>query len=99
MLAYMKELKECSNTSNTTTISGKKEFIPLEIQIQKLMLCLPENMRKRDWTMGDLISRLDGKYRNRPHAQKVGEALARLGWTRHRDYSHAGNGARIWQNP
>ncbi len=99
MLTYMEQLRKRSDAINATTIYIKKEFIPLETQIQQLMASLPENMRQRDWSMADLIARLSGRYRDRPHAMKVAEALRRLGWIRYRDYSRAGGGMRIWRHP
>jgi len=99
MLTYMEQLRKRSDAINATTISNKNEFVPLETQIQQLMISLPEAMQKRDWSMDDLIARLSGKYRSRPHAQKVGEALRQLGWVQFRDYSSTGRGGRFWQHP
>ncbi len=99
MLAYMEQLRKRSDVINTTTISTKKKFTSLETQIQQLMASLPENMRKRDWSMSDLIVRLNGRFRDRPHAQQVGTALRQLGWVQFRDYSSTGRGGRFWQHP
>jgi len=99
MRAYMSALKKHSDTSKTITQPVTNEFVPLEIQIQQLMASLPETIRTRDWNMDDLIARLSGKYRARPHAMKVAGALRKLGLTRYRDYTREGEGRRMWRHP
>jgi len=96
MLTYMNQLRK---QSNTTTQPVTKEFIPLEVQIEQLMVSLPQTMQKRDWSMADLIARLSGKFRDKPHAQQVGAALRQLGWSQFRDYSRAARGGRFWRHP
>ena len=68
---------------------------PLDVQITELMQSLPPAMRDRPWNMAELTSRLQGKYRDRPHPQQVGEALRKLGWYRVRLYGEY-DGARLW---
>lgn len=69
---------------------------PLTEQIAALMTSLPPSLRDRPWSMAELVNRLDGKYRDRPHAQHVGIALAQLGWRRVRLYGRGFDGARLW---
>jgi len=69
---------------------------PLDVQITELMATLPPTQRDRKWSMAELVSRLDGRYRDRPHPQMIGAALRRLGWNSMRDYSNAGGGRRYW---
>jgi hypothetical protein len=69
---------------------------PLTVQIEELMRSLSPALRDRAWTMDDLVGRLQGSYRNRPHAANVGQALRALGWVRVRDWSAAGGGRRVW---
>ncbi len=68
---------------------------PLDEQITDLMATLPPALRDRPWSMAELVARLIGKYRARPHPQKVGDALRRLGWQRVRSYGGF-EGARLW---
>jgi hypothetical protein len=49
--------------------------------------------------MAEFVSRLDGKYRERPHPQKVAEALKILGWKRIRSWEKGFDGIRIWVPP
>jgi hypothetical protein len=69
---------------------------PLDDQITELMRSLPPLLRDRPWTMAELVHRLEGKYRDRPHGQQVGQALLRLGWRRERRWSNGFNGVRVW---
>lgn len=83
-------------------LNKQREFArrtkPLTDQITELMASLPPSLRDRPWSMGELTARLQGKYRDRPHAQQVGEALRRLGWCRVRKYGNF-EGARLWIQP
>lgn len=49
--------------------------------------------------MAELVQRLEGKFRDRPHGQAVGEALLRCGWTKERRYSAGWDGRRVWLAP
>lgn len=69
---------------------------PLTQQITELMAGLPPAMRERPWSMAELVSRLEGRYRDRPHAQHVGEALRKLGWRRERNWRKGYEGVRLW---
>jgi len=69
---------------------------PLPVQIAELMQSLPPALRDRDWAMDDFVNRLHGRYRERPHAAGVGQALRALGWVRVRDWSASGGGRRFW---
>ena len=72
---------------------------PLTEQIEELMRTLPPQLRVRPWSMAELVVRLQGKYRDRPHTQHVGIALKQLGWTRIRLYGKGYDGARLWLPP
>lgn len=78
------------------SIQQIKRTKPLEDQITELMRTLPPQLRDRPWSMVELVNRLTGKYRDRPHAQQVGEALRRLGWRRERRWGQGYDGARVW---
>jgi hypothetical protein len=76
-----------------------KTYIPLKDQITELMDSLPHALRNKPWSMQELTQRLNGKYRDRPHAQMVGIALRQLGWTRKRLFSTEYQGVRLWIPP
>lgn len=97
MLTYMEQLRRQSDNKKPVTKTTKEEYTPLEEQITLLMSTLPLSMQQRNWSMSDLMGRLHGKFRAKPHAMKVAEALRKLGWTCRRDYSRAGGGARVWR--
>ena len=76
-----------------------KTYIPLKDQITELMSTLPSALRNKPWSMQELTQRLNGKYRDRPHAQMVGIALRQLGWTRKRLWNIDHQGVRLWIPP
>jgi hypothetical protein len=75
------------------------KHVPLDQQITELMRSLPPHMRDRPWSMSELVQRLQGKFRQRPHGQQVGEALLRYGWTKERRYAAGWDGRRVWLPP
>lgn len=80
------------------SIDKIKKTKPLTEQITELMQTLPPALRDRPWMMAEFVSRLNGRYRERPHAQHVGEALRQLGWRRDRLWGKGGEGRRVWIN-
>ncbi len=70
---------------------------PLDVQITELMNSLPAVQRDRKWSMAELVARLEGRYRDRPHPQMIAAALRALGWRTVRDWSNSGGGRRYWQ--
>ncbi len=72
---------------------------PLTEQIEELMRSLPPQLRDRPWSMTDLVCRLRGKYRDRPHAQHVGIALRSLSWRSERRWGNGFDGVRVWIPP
>ena len=81
------------------SIQQIKRTKPLGDQITELMRTLPPQMRNRPWSMAELVNCLTGKYRDRPHAQQVGQALRRLGWRRERRWVEGFDGVRVWVQP
>lgn len=84
---------------NARTKPTVRQVKPLADQIAELMASLPPAMRNRPWSMQELVQRLSGRYRARPHAQHVGDALRRLGWHRSRLWCEGGEGRRVWHYP
>jgi len=78
------------------SIQQIKRTKPLDDQINDLMQTIPPALRARPWSIAELVPRLQGKYREHPHAKEVGEALRRLGWRRTRLWGNAGEGRRVW---
>jgi hypothetical protein len=79
--------------------ASPKSVKPLEDQIVELMRTLPPPLRDRPWSMAELVTRLTGKYRDRPHGQNVSAALLRLGWRKERRYGQGYLGRRVWMPP
>jgi hypothetical protein len=73
-----------------------REVKPLTNQISDFIKTLPPALINKPWTMAELVARLDGKYRAKPHPQKVAEALRILGWKRVRYWRKGYDGVRLW---
>ena len=86
------EAAKATHSASARTTAAK----PLTDQITEFMRSLPPNQREREWAISDLVCRLHGRYRARPHPADVGQALRALGWQRRRDWTNAGGGRRVW---
>lgn len=56
-------------------------------------------LRQRKYSMSEFILRFTGRFRPKPAARLVAEALRELGWTEHRDWTRAGRNRRYWRPP
>lgn len=106
MPAYLKDyidnLRQNAVSQNTPKEPSQgqvRTYKPLTEQITELMQSLPYALKNKPWSMQELVSRLDGKYRDRPHAQLVGIALRQLGWSRKRLWNTEYQGVRLWIPP
>ena len=84
---------------NIKPLNPVRSVKPLTEQIRELMQTTPPQMLKRPWSMAELVLRLNGKYRDKPHAKQVGEALRALGWKRVRYWCKGYDGVRLWLPP
>lgn len=99
---YIQELRKLSNKTvinNKKIVKNSENLISLADQIAKMINELPPRLVNRPWSMSEFVSRLDGKYKKRPHAQNVATELKKLNWTKMRLWKHGYNGARIWLPP
>jgi hypothetical protein len=107
MRAYIQSLQRQVEADNAAAATEKSSSSPgiaktvkhLDQQIVELMRSLPPTLRDRPWSIQDLVNRLEGRYRQRPHAQGVGQALRRLGWVRIRPGDLNGGERRMWIPP
>lgn len=106
MSAYLKDyidnLRQNAIEQNTPKDLPQQQaqaYKPLTEQITELMQSLPYALKNKPWSMQELVSRLHGKYRDRPHAQLVGIALRQMGWTRKRLWNTQYQGVRLWIPP
>jgi hypothetical protein len=102
MLGYIQSLERErlaaleAKPKTTAAVAGAK---PLDQQIVELMRSTAPAARSRPWSIKELVARVEGKTKERPHAQAVGQALRRLGWSRVRPFDSAGQGQRLWLPP
>lgn len=94
--ASLQRQEELDRSKHQPKPNSLRPVKPLDVQITELMASLPQAQRDRKWSMAELVSRLEGRYRDKPHPQMIGETLKRLGWSTGRDYSNAGGGRRYW---
>jgi hypothetical protein len=101
MKGYIESLRRMTEAANAEKHSGPPPsattYTPLLTQLERLLATMPENQRRRDFTVAELSPRLQGEFRVHPSAAGVAAALKQLGFTQHRDYSRAGGGARVWR--
>ena len=84
---------------NEAKLNSPPQYKPLTNQIIELMKSTPPQLLNRPWSMAELVARLDGKYRDRPHPQLVGQALRIIGWHYRRYWGQGYGGVRLWTPP
>ena len=101
--SYITKLKAHANqkvgTESSFSDKTKPPYIPLTQQVQDLAKSMPSKMFHRPWSMEELVIRLSGKYRERPHPQKISIALRLLNWKRLRYWKNGYGGIRVWVPP
>ena len=72
---------------------------PLEQQMVEFFRSLSASQINRPWSLREITSQLEGKYRDRPHPQLVANELLKLSWQRRRLYGAEWAGRRYWFPP
>ena len=88
-------LEDIESLTTNSTVPIK----PLELQIAELIKSLPSQLLNRPWSMSEFVARFDGKYRENPHPQMIGQCLKSLGWKSVRKFSKGFDGVRLWLPP
>jgi hypothetical protein len=96
---HAEELNNKIQVKNEVTSNSPRQFKPLADQITELVQSTPAKLLSRPWSMAELVARLEGKYRDRPHGQNVGDALRRAGWKSIRHWGKEWQGRRLWMPP
>lgn len=97
--AHAEVLQSQHHSKSEVTSNAPRIVKPLTSQIKELMKSMPPKLLNRPWSMSELVLKLDGKYRDRPHAKNVGDALRRTGWKSIRHWGKGYNGVRLWIPP
>lgn len=66
------------------------------VALRKHFNSLPPANISRRWTLDELCNILPGRYANKPAPRFIAAALRELGFTEHRDWTHAGRNRRYW---
>ena len=75
------------------------QSIDYETLIHAWFSAIPPAVRQRPFQMEELTARFHGKYRERASAKVIGQALRKLGWSEHRDWTRDGRNRRYWMPP
>jgi hypothetical protein len=94
-MTYLNELRDAV----PITKPQPQPYMPLVQQLQTLFATLPPMQLHRPWSIEELLPRLLGRYRPRPAARQVAQALTQLGWQRTRCWKRSGLGRRYWSPP
>lgn len=86
-------------TKSPTPVHRAVNHIPLIAQLERLVRTVPSGELRRPWHMDEFVSRLEGKYRERPHPRWVGKALREIGWSQQRLWAAEWGGRRVWVAP
>ncbi len=97
-IAQLEKLASAATAEKHTELNpSATTYTPLLTQLERLFATMPANQRRRDFTVAELVPRLQGEFRAHPSAAGIAAALKQLGFAQHRDYSRAGGGARVWR--
>lgn len=99
LLAEAASRRRSSQAKPPTPVERSHQHVPLDTQVKQMMLSIPKGDLRRPWHMDEFVSRLEGKYRERPHPRWVGKALREIGWSQQRLWSAESNGRRVWISP
>lgn len=99
LLAEAASRRRSTQTKPPTPVQRSLQHVPLDTQVKQMMLTIPKGELRRPWHMDEFVSRLEGKYRDRPHPRWVGQALKARGWTQKRLWAAEWNGRRVWIAP
>lgn len=99
LLAEAASRRRSSQAKTASPVQRSLQHIPLDMQVRQMMLTIPKGDLGRPWHMDEFVSRLEGKYRERPHPRWVGKALREIGWSQQRLWSSEWGGRRVWIAP
>lgn len=104
LVNWLNDLRSKSEKAVQSKLQYANTEVPpvkaLTDQIGEFLNTLPPAQRNGPWLLSDLTKNLQGKYRDRPHAQNVAIELKKMGWTSKRLWGAEWEGKRIWlKNP
>lgn len=94
-------IARASRQSQVTPSSQPASQIPCPPVDYKQLIQLwfdkePPALRNRKYSMTEFVMRFAGRFRPKPAARLIAEALRELGWTEHRDWTRDGRNRRYW---
>lgn len=69
---------------------------PLETQIQRWWVNLPDTMKTRPFQLAEIAGACKGRYQDRPALRCVAQVLRSLGWREARCWKKSGRNRRFW---
>lgn len=80
-------------------VQRASQHVPLDVQLEQLFRTIPRGEFNRPWHMDEFVTKLAGRYRERPHPRWIGQTLKARGWTQKRLWAAAYGGRRVWIAP
>lgn len=92
-------LDELRANTRADDLKPSTAYQPLPDQICNWWADVPPALRNREFQLEEISLHLRGRYRSRPAARDVGNALRKLHWSYRRDYRGTATGHRLWRPP
>ncbi len=83
-----------NSAGSIASANWAERLTPLEERLKKLLASIPNDVISSGLSLDSLRRLLAGKWRGNCHPGELGEALRKLGYVRHRDWSEAEGGFR-----
>lgn len=78
----------------------RERLTPIDVRLARTLDSIPAEVRQQGISLPSLVPLLKGRYRERPRAGDIGDALRRMGWTRTRKWRCEAEGFRaLWYPP
>jgi hypothetical protein len=104
MKSYISQLKmkadACQrNTSSKTSFEQIRKSEPVKAQIKRWRFNLPAGSHYRQFSIIEVASTCNGKFRDKPALREIAFSLRALRWTQVREWKNLSNNRRMWRPP
>ncbi len=99
LMAEAENMCRNTNIKPLTPVKRSLQYISLDTQLKQMIRTIPKGEMSRPWHMDEFVTRLAGKYRERPPPRWIGQVLRAQGWTQKRLWSAEWGGRRVWIAP
>jgi hypothetical protein len=104
MKTYISQLKTKAaeyqrKTYGVNSFARTRQPEPLDAQIKRWWVNLPDGSRYRQFSITEVASVCNGKFREKPALREVAFSLRALGWIQIREWKKPSNNRRMWCPP